>query len=537
MTPKKSSFRLYPFQRILIRCMARYTQGYFVFSRGTSKSFLGFLEKNIQAMLTPHYATGIMAGTRKQAAQIAKEKIIDDLWVKFPLLENEMQKRRIGGKLLDAYAAGQDYAKFTFKSGSWLDVATDRGLRRNSMDFEEIIEQDPVFVSEVALPMLSKNRETSLGKINPNEPQAQKIFVTTAGYQGTFAYDKLISTIALSVFEPDKYIFLSGNYRLPMYHGLVRKEEVMDRLNDPSYSKDSFEREYESHWSNSPVGAMFKADTIMKLRKVKAVELKNKLPSDSKSFYVIGVDMAKDGEAQTAVIIARVTPGENYFHYRFINMFTIKSTDYMQVTNQLKSYIMQYDAKLVIYDANGVGASMRDWLNKQTIDDAGVPLEGLGIINPPDTAENDLIRYPDDKTIVYEVKAGGGKAGIIHHLFFARMSTGSILFPIRLNEAVELYSKNNSFNKMSQSAKEKILNIYRTMDLTEIEFKNLNIIDTSDKMNQTMQITRRNNRIQKDFFSAAEYLVYGVNQQIELAYYSKLHNHISNRLADAAFVS
>jgi hypothetical protein len=99
-------------------------------------------------------------------------------------------------------------------------------------------------------------------------------------------------------------------------------------------------------------------------------------------------------------------------------------------------------------------------------------LLGLGIINPPDTAENDVIRYPDDKTIVYEVKAGGAKAGTIHHLFFARMSTGSITFPIRLNEAVDLYSKNESFNRFS-SKKEKILNIYRTMDLAE---KNLKIL-------------------------------------------------------------
>src|SRR5574344_2186290 len=132
-----------------------------------------------------------------------------------------------------------------------MDVATDRGLRRNSMDFEEIIEQDPVFVSEVALPMLSKDRATLMGVINPNEPQAQKIFVTTAGYQGTFAYDKLLATIAQSVFEPDKYIFLSGDYRLPMYHHLVSESEVKDKLNDPSYSKDSFEREYMSHWSNA----------------------------------------------------------------------------------------------------------------------------------------------------------------------------------------------------------------------------------------------------------------------------------------------
>ena len=537
MTPRKSSFHLYPFQRIIIRCMARYTQGYFVFSRGTSKSFLGFLEKNIQAMLTPHYATGIMAGTRKQAAQIAKEKVIDDLWVKFPLLSNEMQKRRVGGKLLDAYAAGQDYAKFTFKSGSWMDVATDRGLRRNSMDFEEIIEQDPVFVSEVALPMLSKDRATLMGVINPNEPQAQKIFVTTAGYQGTFAYDKLLATIAQSVFEPDKYIFLSGDYRLPMYHHLVSESEVKDKMNDPSYSKDSFEREYMSHWSNAPVGAAFKADTLMNLRKVKSVDLKNVLKGDSDSFYAIGVDMAKDGEAQTAVVVARVTPGKNYFHYRFVNLFTIKSTDYMQVTNQLKSYLLRYNGKLLVYDANGVGASMRDWLNKQTIDDAGLPLEGLGIINPPDTASNDMIRYPNDKTIVYEVKAGGTKAGVIHHLFFARMSTGSITFPIRLNEAVDLYSKNESFNRMSQANKEKILNIYRTMDLAEQEFKNLSVVDTSDKLNQTMQITRRNNRIQKDFFSACEYLIYGVNQQIEVPYYSRLHNREGNRLMSAVMIS
>ena len=417
-----------------------------------------------------------------------------------------------------------------------MDVATDRGLRRNSMDFEEIIEQDPVFVSEVALPMLSKDRATLMGVINPNEPQAQKIFVTTAGYQGTFAYDKLLATIAQSVLEPDKYIFLSGDYRLPMYHHLVSESEVKDKLNDPSYSKDSFEREYMSHWSNAPVGAAFKADTLMNLRKVKSVDLKNVLKSDSSSFYAIGVDMAKDGNAQTAVVIARITPGQNYFKYRFVNMFSIKSTDYMQVTNQLKAYIMKYDAKLLVYDANGVGASMRDWLNKQTIDDAGLPLAGLGIINPPDTAENDVIRYPDDKTIVYEVKAGGAKAGTIHHLFFARMSTGAITYPIRLNEAVDLYSKNATFNKLSQAKKENILNIYRTMDLAEEEFKNLNIVDTSDKINQSMQITRRNAKIQKDFFSACEYLVYGVNQQIEILYYGRLHNREGNRLMAAVMI-
>ena len=99
MTPKDSEFTLYPFQRIILRSMSRYTQGYFVFSRGTSKSFLAFLNRFIHADLTPRHKTGIIAGSKRQAASIAKEKIIDDLWNKFPLLANEMQKTTGCGKI------------------------------------------------------------------------------------------------------------------------------------------------------------------------------------------------------------------------------------------------------------------------------------------------------------------------------------------------------------------------------------------------------------------------------------------------------
>lgn len=59
------------------------------------------------------------------------------------------------------------------------------------------------------------------------------------------------------------------------------------------------------------------------------------------------------------------------------------------------------------------------------------------------------------------------------------------------------------------------------MDLMELELKNLIIIDTSDNINSTMRIDRRDKKIQKDFFSAAEYGVYAVNQYLEQDYYNK----------------
>lgn len=246
MTPSDNSFRLHFFQRVMLRGMARFEQVFYTFSRGTSKSFLAFYDRYVHAMMVPNHKTGILAGTNKQAAKIAKEKIIDDLWVRFPLLANEMQKRRIAGKIKDAYNSRSDYVEFNFKNGSALDIASDRGLRRNSAIFEEVIEQDPVFVNEIAIPWLNKPRTDCFGKINPYEPQSQKIFVTTAGYQGTFSYNKMLETLAFSIVYPSKYFVLSGTYHMPLMTGLTTASQMNGIIGSPTFDRGSFDREYNS---------------------------------------------------------------------------------------------------------------------------------------------------------------------------------------------------------------------------------------------------------------------------------------------------
>ena len=125
--------------------------------------------------------------------------------------------------------------------------------------------------------------------------------------------------------------------------------------------------------------------------------------------------MAKDGSAETAVGVAKVMPKEYMFTYKFVNLFTIPSTDYLVIANEFKKAALAYRAKLLIYDANGVGAGIRDWLNKETKDEStGIFYEGLGIINPPSNSEKDLIAYPKDKTICYEIKSGGKIGEQIH---------------------------------------------------------------------------------------------------------------------------
>jgi len=510
ITPKNSHFHLFFFQRIMIRCMARGTVTYETFSRGTSKSFLADIDRYLKCMFIPRHNTTITAGTNKQAAEIAKQKVIDDLWVKFPLLANEMQKRKIAGKILDAYKTGADYVEFHFKNGSSLGLGNVRGLRRQSLIFEEVIEQDETKVNEVYIPLLNEPRRMANGLINPYEPQSQQIYITTAGFQGTFAYNKLIETLCRSIIEPTKYFVLGGSYRIPLMCGLTVQKQIEDVINSPTFNRESFSREYESHWSDAPVGAAFSASLVSSLRQVKIVELKDKLTKvqrENDCFYVICADMAKDGSAETAVGIAKVVPKEHYFSYKFVNLLTIPSTDYMVIANSFKKLVLAYNAKLLIYDANGIGAAMRDWLNKETTDENGVILEGLGIINPPDTAEHDLKRYPKDKTICYEIKSGGKTGEQIHWFFFSRMSTGAITFPIKMAEAVNLYQQNKTFGQMSRRKQREFLSPFKTMDKMEAQLKNLDIVNTSDQMSNSLKIVRRNSQIQKDFFSMAEYLV------------------------------
>lgn len=533
ITPKESHFHLFFFQRIMIRCMERGLITYEYFSRGTSKSFLADIDRYLHCMFVPRHHTSITAGTNKQAAEIAKQKIVDDLWVKFPLLANEMQKRKIAGKILDAYKMGQDYVEFTFKNGSSLDLGNVRGLRRQSLIFEEIIEQDATKVNEVYIPLLNEPRKMANGLINPFEPQSQQIYITTAGYQGTFAYDKLIEVLCRSVIEPEKYFVLGGTYRIPLMCGLTARQQIEDVINSPSFSKDSFEREYESRWSNAPMGAAFSSSTVSNLRTVKRVELKDHLTEkqrEENQFYVICADMAKDGSAETAVLVAKVIPKDHYFTYKIVNLLSVNSTDYMTVANTFKKLVRAYNAKMLIYDANGVGAGIRDWLNKQTQDESGQILEGLGIINPPTDSEKDLISYPKDKTLCYEIKSGGTVGEQIHFFFFSRMSTGAITYPLKLHEAVSLYTRNESFMKMSSGRQEQFLRPFKTMDKMEEELKNLDIVNTSDNLTNRLKIVRRNAAIQKDFFSAAEYLVWAVNKHIELDYYKRRRERSKKRV-------
>ena len=83
---------------------------------------------------------------------------------------------------------------------------------------------------------------------------------------------------------------------------------------------------------------------------------------------------------------------------------------------------------------------------------------------------------------------------------------------------------------MSIQRQKEFLSPFKVMDKMEEELKNLDLVNTSDNMSNTLKIVRRNQKIQKDFFSMAEYLVWAVNQHFELDFYKRRRNKTRNRL-------
>ena len=524
ITPVESKFNLYFFQRIFLRSFARYKQSYVTATRAASKSFTAFLSRYLTCMQTPKHQTFVCANVKQQAASIAKQKVQEDIWVKFPLLKNEMIKLPQPGKSpMSPFVSGADYATYRFSNGAVFDVISvdsARGLRRHSGIFEEVIEQDQTKINEVVIPLMNVSRRTAYGEVLMNEPNAQKIFVTTSGYHSTFAYDKFIETLCLAAIDPNQYFAISLSYKIPLMHNLLDAQQIRDVLASPTFDSDSFDREYRSRWSGALKGAAFDYKVMQATRKVVRAELKGHETSD-KEFYVLCADLAKDGSANTAAVVVKVIIGETHFTYKQVNAFKIEYNDYMKVANELKKAAMAYNVRMLIYDANGVGAGMRDWLNKQTYDsETGDQLQGLGIINPPDSAERDVICYPGNSTICYEIKAGA-QASNINYLFFSKMKSGVIKLLIPFKDALEYYKKLKSFCTASVEKQKRVLKPYQVTDIMQEELLNLDVVEIVDTGRPALKVSRRNGMIQKDFFSALSYSIWGVHNYIEMPYYKK----------------
>lgn len=126
--PAYSNFKLFFYQRIVLRAAIRFRYLYITAPRAFSKSFLSILAGYLRCMFLPGEKFFIVAPGKMQGAQIIQEKL-NEIWRTWPLLKEELVKANIG----------KDYVTLVFKNGSVFDVVgaidSQRGGRRHGPMF------------------------------------------------------------------------------------------------------------------------------------------------------------------------------------------------------------------------------------------------------------------------------------------------------------------------------------------------------------------------------------------------------------------
>jgi len=233
---------------------------------------------------------------------------------------------------------GRDMVYYPFKNGSSISIVamkqSTRGKRKTAGLIEEsasLGEDDAKTLQEVVVPLMNVSRILPDGSKDDKEVQNKSLlFITTAGYKNTFAYDKLIQTMIMSLLKPEENYILGGTYRVPVMEGLLDKNFVDDLKLDGTYNEDSFSREYESKWSGDSEAAFFSASLFDKYRELLQAEGEYSGRSTKDAYYIVAVDVGRF-KCTTEAVILKVTPQPMGSAIKsLVNLFTYEAEDFEQ---------------------------------------------------------------------------------------------------------------------------------------------------------------------------------------------------------------
>ena len=506
----ESGLKFYFYQRVFLRAAMRYKYVYFVFPRAYSKSFLSVLVLMIRCILYPRAKLFVTSGGKEQAAGIIKEKV-DELCNLVPALNRELDRRP--GKT----RISKDYCIFMFKNGSYFDniAATEksRGKRRHGGLVEECVGVDGKILSEVIIPTMNVSRLCMDGTMQPEEIlNKSQIFVTTAGWKGTFAYDKLIQLLVWMITEPEKAMVMGGTWRIPVLVKLLDRSFLQDLKRDGTFNEASFDREYESKWSGTVEDAFFRGDIFDRNRELQKPEYEKSGRSSASSFYILSVDVGRKG-CDTVICVFKVTPQSMGGAIKsLVNMYVLSDEHFEDQAKKIKALYYKYGARRVVLDGNGAGIGLVDYFVKSQIDpDTGDVYPDFGVYNDDELYYKKYKTSITEQDALYILKANAPINTEIHVNAQSQLSSGKVKLLIDERVAKQKLLGTKMGQNMKPEERAEYLKPFTLTSILKEEMMNLR--EETEGLNIILK--QANKGIRKDKFSAFEYGLYYIKQEEE----------------------
>ena len=512
MKGPNSTFKFYSYQRIFLRNVMRHRYVYAVFPRAYSKSFLSVLALMLRCILYPGSHLFVTTGGKEQAASITLQKV-DEICRLIPALENEINWER--GKTRKT----KDDVQYVFKNGSKLDILAaserSRGQRRTGGLMEECVSIDGKILNEVIIPTTNVDRTLPDGTRHKNQLiNKSQIYITTAGWKNSFAYDKLIELLIQSIIDPDQTVIMGGTYETPVCEGLLN-EDFVDQLKlSGTYNQDSFDRQYRSIWSGDAENAFFSAESFDKHRNLLQPQYEYSGRSSKSAYYVIGVDVGRI-KCTTEACVFKVTPQPQGAALKsLVNIYSYEAQDFEQQSINLKKLFYKYKARVLAIDANGLGVGLIDFMTKAQIDpQTGDELPPFGVEGG--TAEDTInlykkVRGPEvEQSALYLIKANAPINTQAYSYAKTQLSSGRIKMLIDETQAKNKLMGTKVGQNMSPQQRADYLMPFVLTDA--LKAQTCNLVEDNEGVNIILKQSSRS--INKDKFSAFIYGLYYIKQE------------------------
>lgn len=347
---------LFPFQRVILRAMARGQYTILTACRGLGKSWIVGLFYICVSILYPNAKCGIASGNSQQARNVIIQKI------KGELSKNETIAREINLPI----RTGTDDCYCEFKNGSEIraiTLAQDRGgdsarsWRFNYLLVDEarLVKDD--IIETILIPMTKTKRQNAL-KWKQNE-KGKVIFISSAYLKTSGLYRRFKFHFEQMISGNKNYIAMCFPYQVGIQAGLFDADDIEQEREKPTMTSDRFSYEYEGIFVGSSGESYYPYELTMPCRILERCELEQ--PKKSDSIYVITHDVAvsnakNSDNACTHVIKLKLRPNGTYtksiVFTKVVNGMPLeKQRDYLRELIHLKFP----NCKKLVIDERGSG--------------------------------------------------------------------------------------------------------------------------------------------------------------------------------------
>lgn len=193
-----------------------------------------------RCILFPKTKICIVSGTRSQANEVLS-KIEDDFMKNYGWGSDNLRRE------VTFHTVGANKAVIEFANGSWIKVVTAsdnaRGSRANVIIVDEFRVVDKDIIDTVIRRFLAAPRQPKYledPKYSQLQERNKEIYMSSAWWMDSWAYDKFKSYVANMLDDKKKYFVCSLPYQVSIMEGLLSREQIQDEMSEKDFDDMKF---------------------------------------------------------------------------------------------------------------------------------------------------------------------------------------------------------------------------------------------------------------------------------------------------------